>query len=135
MLLTNVMTRETSSREKSMNLEKICDEIMSSDKNILLIAVSFRTESHFKEREGSKSLQTKEEIEKSLADASLRWVTRRSLRTLGEPLYAMAKYEKVKRITIPLGRYGIILCSIQPNANAEIIANKLIKISKKYHEF
>ena len=118
-----------------MNLEKICDEIMSSDKNILLIAVSFRTESHFKEREGSKSLQTKEEIEKSLADASLRWVTRRSLRTLGEPLYAMAKYEKVKRITIPLGRYGIILCSIQPNANAETIANKLIKISKKYHEF
>jgi hypothetical protein len=115
-----------------MNLEKICGEIMSSDKNILLIAVSFRTESHFKERAGSKSLQTKEEIEKSLADAALRWVTRRSLRTLGEPLYAMAKYEKVKRITIPLGRYGIILCSIQPTANAETIANKLIQILKKY---
>lgn len=123
------------SREKGMNLEKICDEIMSSDKDIILVAVAFRTESYFKEREGSKSLQTKQEIEKSLADASLRWVTRRSLRTLGEPLYAMAKYEKVKRITIPLGIYGIILCSILPTANAETIATKLIRIVKKYTNY
>ena len=115
-----------------MNLEKICDEIMSSDKNILLIALSLRSEIHFKERKGSKSLQTKEEMEKSLADATLRWVTRRSHKSLGEPIYAMAKYEKVKRITIPLGIYGIILCSILPTANAETIANKLIKIIENY---
>jgi len=115
-----------------MNLEKICDEIMLSDKNIILVAIAFRTETYFKEKEGSKSLQSKQEIEKSLADASLRWVTRRSLRTLGEPLYAMAKYEKVKRITIPLGMYGIILCYILPTANAETIAAKLIRIAKKY---
>jgi len=116
-----------------MNLEKICDEIISSDKNIILVAAFFRTESYFKERKGSKSLQTKEEIEKSLADAAIRWVTRRSLRTLGKPLYAMAKYEKVKRITVPLGMYGMILCSIKPTANAETIADKLIKITKEYY--
>ena len=126
------MIRGIVSRENGMNLEKICDEIMLSDKNIILVAIAFRTETYFKEKEGSKSLQSKQEIEKSLADASLRWVTRRSLRTLGEPLYAMAKYEKVKRITIPLGMYGIILCSILPTANAETIAAKLIRIAKKY---
>ena len=126
------MTWEIHSRAKSMNLEKICAEIMASDEDITLVAVSYRTESFFKEKEGTKSLQTKEDVEKSLADASLRWVTRRSHRTLGEPLYAMAKYEKAKRITLPLGMYGILLCSVLPNSDAEKIATKLIKIIKKY---
>jgi len=118
-----------------MNLKKICNDIMDSDKDIMLAAVSYRTEFLFKEREGTKSLQTREDIEKSLADASLRWVTRRSHKTLGEPLYAMAKYEKAKRITLPLGRYGIILCSVLPNSDAELIASKLMKILKKYSEY
>lgn len=128
------MTWVTHSRTKNMNLEKICNDIMDSDQDIMLVAVSYRTEFHFKERAGTKSLQTREDIEKSLADASLRWVTRRSHRTLGEPLYAMAKYEKAKRITLPLGRYGIILCSILPDSDAEMIALKLIKILKKYSD-
>lgn len=128
------MTRETFSQEKNMNLEKICNEIMQSDEDVTLIAVSYRAESYFKERPGVKSLQTKEDMEKSLADASLRWVTRRSQRTLGEPLYAMAKYEKAKRITVPLGRYGIILCVLLPNSDAEKIATKLIKLVKKYSD-
>jgi hypothetical protein len=126
------MIWEMYSRAKSMNLEKICDEIMASDEDITLVAISYRTESFFKEKEGTKSLQTKEDVEKSLADASLRWVTRRSHRTLGEPIYAMAKYEKAKRITLPLGMYGILLCAVLPNSDAEKIATKLIKIIKKY---
>jgi hypothetical protein len=117
-----------------MNLEKICEEIIQSDADILMVAMSYRTDFHYREREGTKSLQTKEAIEKSLADASLRWVTRRSHRTLGEPLYAMAKYEKVKRITVPLGRYGIILCTMLPDSDAEKIALKLIKTAKKYSD-
>jgi hypothetical protein len=126
------MTKATPSREKNVNLEKICNDIMQSDEDITLVAVSYRAEYSFKEREGVKSLQTREEIEKSLADASLRWVTRRSHRTLGEPIYAMAKYEKAKRITAPLGRYGIVLCVVHPNSDAEKIATALVKIIKKY---
>ncbi|MGI0062544.1 MAG: hypothetical protein ACREBA_08850 [Nitrosotalea sp.] len=118
-----------------MNLEKICDEIIQSDEDITLVAISYRTESYFKEREGTRNLQTKENIEKSLADASLRWVTRRSQTALGEPLYAMARYEKAKRITAPLGRYGIILCVVLPNSDAEKIATKLIKLVKKYSDY
>jgi hypothetical protein len=129
------MTREMFFLGKNMNLEKICAAIMRCDKEITLVAVSYRTESYLQERDGFKSLQTKEDIEKSLADAALRWVTRRSHKTLGEPLYAMAKYEKAKRITLPLGMYGIVLCSVLPNSNAEKIASKLIKILKKYSDY
>ncbi|MGI0059250.1 MAG: hypothetical protein ACREBJ_05725 [Nitrosotalea sp.] len=117
-----------------MDLEKICNEIIQSDEDITLVAISYRAESYFKERKGTKNLQTKENIEKSLADASLRWVTRRSQTALGEPLYAMARYEKAKRITAPLGRYGIILCVVLPNSDAEKIATKLIKLVKKYSD-
>lgn len=117
-----------------MNLENICKEIMKSDAEILMVAISHRTDTHYEEKEGTTSLHTKESIEKSLADASLRWVTRRSHRMLGEPLYAMAKYEKAKRITIPLGRYGIILCAVLPDSDAEKIASKLIIIAKKYSD-
>ncbi|MDE1725305.1 MAG: hypothetical protein KGH76_05355 [Thaumarchaeota archaeon] len=115
-----------------MTLEKICNEIIKSDKNITLVAISHRTDFFYMEKEGVKSLQTKEDVEKALADASLRWVTRRSHRALGEPLYAMAKYEKAKRITVPFGRYGIVLCGVQPDSDAEHIASHLIHILKKH---
>ncbi len=115
-----------------MNLEKICNEIIKSDKCITLVAMSYRTDLFYKEKNGVKSLQTKEDVEKALADASLRWVTRRSHRTLGEPLYAMAKYEKAKRITVPFGRYGIVLCGVLPDSDAEKIATSLIHIVKKH---
>lgn len=114
-----------------MNLVKICNEIMNCDDQIIMVAVSHRTEVHYIERKGTTSLQTKAGVEKSLADAALRWVTRRSNLTLGEPLYAMAKYEKVKRVTVPLGHYGIILCAISPDADTDMVATKIIKIAKK----
>jgi hypothetical protein len=126
------MTREMFSQEKDMNLEKICSEIIQSDEHITLVAISHRTDFFYKEKDGIKSLQTKEDVEKALADASLRWVTRRSHRALGEPLYAMAKYEKAKRITVPFGRYGIVLCGVLPNSDAEKIASSLIHILKKH---
>jgi hypothetical protein len=117
-----------------MNLEKMCKDIIKSDLEILMVAASYRMDSHYEEREGTKSLHTKKDVEKSLADAALRWVTRRSHRILGEPLYAMAKYEKAKRITVPLGRFGIILCAVMPDSDAEKIASKLIKAAKKYSD-
>ncbi|MGI0087217.1 MAG: hypothetical protein ACREBI_04585 [Nitrosotalea sp.] len=114
-------------------INKICDKILC-DKNIRIVAVSHRTDFFFKSRRGIKIYQTKQEIEKSLADAALRWVSRRSLLSLGKPIYAMAKYEKVKRITIPFGRYGIILCTINKDSDADLIATQVIKILKTYKE-
>ncbi len=36
-----------------MNLEKICDEIMKSDAEIIMVAVSYRVDSHYEERDGN----------------------------------------------------------------------------------
>lgn len=111
-------------------INEICEKILFCDKNVKIVAIAHRTETFFMVRRGVMIFETKEEIEKSLANAALRWVSRRSIRTLGTPLYAMAKYQKAKRITVPLGRYGIILCTLNKNSDAELIANKIIKIIK-----
>lgn len=115
-------------------INEICEKILLCDKNVKIVAISYKTETFFMARHGVLIFETKEEIEKSLANAALRWVSRRSIRTLGTPLYAMAKYQKAKRITVPLGRYGIVLCTLNRNSDAELTANKIIKIIKKFKD-
>ena len=118
----------------ALKINKICEKILLCDKDVTTVAISHRTETFFMVRQGTTALETKEEIEKSLANAALRWVSRRAIKTLGSPLYAMAKYQKAKRISVPLGRYGIVLCTIDVNSDAELIATKVIKILKKYND-
>jgi hypothetical protein len=115
-------------------INEICEKILLCDKDVKLVAISHRTDTFFMARRGTRVFETKEEIEKSLANAALRWVSRRSIRTLGTPLYAMAKYQKAKRITVPLGKYGIVLCTLDKNSDAESIATKIIKILKKFRD-
>ena len=116
------------------SVKEICEKIMRCDTDIRMVAVSYRTEFYYMTRPGTKVFQTKEETEKSLADATLRWVSRRSIKSIGKPIYAMAKYEKVKRITLPLGRYGIILCTTNSDADADLISSKIIRITRSYKE-
>lgn len=73
-------------------VREICDKILLCDKAIRIVAISYRTEFFYMARGGIKIFQTKQQIEKSLADASLRWVSRRSILSIGKPIYAMAKY-------------------------------------------
>ena len=115
-------------------INEICEKILLCDENVKIVAISHKTETFFMVKHGTRIFETKEEIEKSLANAALRWVSRRSIRTLGTPLYAMAKYQKAKRITVPLGRYGIVLCTLNKNSDVELIANKIIKIVRKFKD-
>lgn len=115
-------------------MNEICEKILACDDSIKLVAITHRDETFFMVKKGTKPLETKEEIEKSLANAVLRWVSRRSIRTLGTPIYAMAKYQKAKRITLPIGKYGIILCTLDKEADADLIATKVIKLVQKYKD-
>ena len=117
-----------------LTIKEVCDKIMRCDRNMRMVAISYRTDFFFLTRRGVRIFQTKDQIEKSLADAALRWVSRRSLASLGRPVYAMAKYEKVKRITIAWGLYGIVLCTINKDANAEAVASKVIRILGTHRE-
>ena len=88
-----------------------------------------------KTKPGITNYLTREETETSLSQAIYRWSTRKKTITkIGKPIFAMAKYEKVYRITLPVGGAGLILVSTELTANVNEIVDKILKIQSKYLE-
>lgn len=116
-----------------IDYEKFCNEVFKLDKNIRFVGIF---DGHFtltKMRDGIQSYLTPEETKNSLIDTYSRWRTRQGLsKKLGSPLYAMAEYGKVKRITIPLNDNGLILVSTETACYHEIITKEIIAIRDKY---
>jgi len=116
-----------------LEYEKICDEILECDKNIRYVGVYDYGELYDKMRPGLKSHLTKEETELSLSHAVYRWSTRKKTADkIGKPIFALAKYEKIYRVTIPIGGAGLILISIELNVDVNMIVEKILKIKNKY---
>jgi len=116
-----------------VDYEKFFDEILGLDKNIRYVGIYSKDEIHGKMREGLPNLLTPEESKKSLNDAAAGWKTRTDLaHKIGEPLYAIIEYKKVKRITFPLDKERLILISMEPEAHYEIIIKELLEIRDRY---
>ena len=81
------------------------------------------------QREGVKSLLSPEETKKSNMQALARWGLCSSLSSkVGKGRYAMAAYEKVKRITIPLDDNShLLLVTTEVNVDHDRIIDKVLK--------
>ncbi len=118
-----------------MDYEKICDEVLNCDNQIRYVGIYDYGELHDKMRTGISSYLTREETEISLSQAIYRWSTRKKTSSkIGKPIFAMAKYEKIFRITIPIGGAGLILISTELNAKVSEIVDKVLAIQSKYSE-
>lgn len=116
-----------------MEYEKIRDEILECDKDIRYVGVYDYGELYDKMKPGLKSHLSREETEMSLSQAVYRWSTRKKTADkIGKPIYALAKYEKIYRVTIPIGGAGLILISIELNADVNMIIEKILIIKNKY---
>ena len=116
-----------------MNYEEICNKILDLDKKIRYVAIYDFGELYEKIRPGLKSYLSKEETEMSLSQAVYRWSTRKKISgKIGNPVFALAKYEKIIRITIPIGGAGLILVSTELDVNLIEIVEKVIEIKNKY---
>ena len=116
-----------------MEYEKICDEILECDKDIRYVGIYDYGEIYDKMKPGLKSHLSREETEMSLSQAVYRWSTRKKTADkIGKPIYALAKYEKIYRVTIPIGGAGLILISIELNADVNMIVEKIITIKNKH---
>lgn len=116
-----------------IDYEKFCEEVFKLDKKIRFVGIFDGHFSLIRMRDGLKSLLTDEETRNSLIDTFSRWKTRQGLaKKLGKPLYAMAEYEKVKRITIPLNEDGLILVSMDTSAFHEIVTKEIIEMRDRY---
>ena len=117
-----------------MNYEKICDDILDIDEVIRYVGVYDYGELYDKTRKGLKSYLSREETETSLSQAIYRWSTRKKTSDkIGKPIYALAKYEKIFRITIPIGGAGLIIISTELDADINKITDKVLEIVAKYN--
>jgi len=118
-----------------MDYEKICDEILNCDKKIRYAAIYDYGELYDKMRSGITSYLTREETETSLSQAIYRWSTRKkTVSKIGKPIFALAKYEKVYRVTLPIGGAGLILASIELDGNVFEIVDKILEIQSRYSD-
>ena len=116
-----------------MENEKICDEILECDKNIRYVGIYDYGELYDKMRSGVKNHLSREETELSLSQAVYRWSTRKkTAEKIGKAIFALAKYEKIYRVTIPIGGAGLILISTELDADIIEIVDKILKIKNKY---
>lgn len=99
----------------SMNYQYIHSTIMKLDPNIRKVTIcdsdgKIMFSDH---RPGVSNLLSPEESKKSLEMAINAWKTRNELAAkIGKGKYVLAEYEKIKRITLPLGDHVKILDGI-----------------------
>jgi hypothetical protein len=113
-----------------MDYDKLSKDILGLDSEIRFVGVSDDSgETRFGgQQEGVKNLLSPEETKKSNLQAMARWGLRNSLTTtVGRGRYAMAEYEKIKRITIPLGIDHVMLVTTEVSANHLKIINNILK--------
>ena len=114
-----------------MDYGRLCKEILDLDPKIRFAGVCDDTgETKFGgQREGVKSLLSPEETRKSNMQALVRWALRNALSSkVGRGRYAMAEYEKLKRITIPLDDNShLLLVSTEVDADHDRIIDKVLK--------
>ena len=101
-----------------MEYEKICNEILECDEKIRYAGIYDYGELYDKMKPGLNSYLSKEETEMTLSHAIYRWSTRKKIsEKIGNSIFALAKYEKIFRITIPIGGAGLILISTELNVD------------------
>ena len=116
-----------------MENKKICDEILECNKNIRDVGVYDYGELYDKMRSGIKNHLSREETELSLSQAVYRWSTRKkTVGKIGKAIFALAKYDKIYRVTIPIGGAGLILITTELDADIIKIVDKILKIKNKY---
>jgi hypothetical protein len=111
---------------KVLNSNQLCDEILKMDNTIRAAAIYDEGKFYYKMQDGLESYLTQDETESSLAQAVYRWASRKKMAPkIGEPIYSMAKYGKIYRVTIPVRKAGLIIVSTELNSNLEEIVEKI----------
>lgn len=117
-----------------MDYNSLTKEIMDLDQKVRFAAVCDDSGEikYGGQREGITNLLSSEETKRSNIQALARWSLRNSLSSkIGKGQYAMAAYEKIKRITIPLENDHLLLVTTEVDADHEKVISKILSLIKK----
>src|ERR671922_1371148 len=116
-----------------MDYTKLCEDILNLDRTVRFAGICDDTGEikYGGQREGVKNLLSAEETKKSNMQALARWGLRNALAPkVGKGRYAMAEYEKIKRITIPLENYQLLLVTTEVEADHQKIIDNILNMIK-----
>jgi hypothetical protein len=81
-------------------------------------------------RPGVRNLLSNDESKKSLEMAVRAWKSRIELAPkIGRGKYVLAEYEKIKRITMPLGDNHLVYVTTEPGADHERVINGIMLLA------
>lgn len=114
-----------------MDYKRIHESIMKSDPRVRLVTICDLNGKimHSEHREGVKNLLTPEESKRSLELAVNAWKTRSELTPkIGKGKYVLAEYEKIKRITMPLGENHLLYVTTETDADHSVITSSVARL-------
>ena len=115
-----------------MDYKRIYEDIMNFDPKVRLVTVcdSNGKIMYSDHRQGVKNLLTPEESKKSLELAVRAWKTRSELAPkIGKGKYVLAEYEKIKRITMPLGDDHLLYITTEIESDHQGIIDKIKRLN------
>ena len=114
-----------------MDYDSLCKHILNVDPKVRFAGICDDSGEikYGGQREGIKNLLSPEETKKSNLQALARWGLRNALAAkTGKGRYAMAEYEKIKRITVPLENDHLLLVTTEVEADHRRIINNVLKL-------
>ena len=113
-----------------MDFEQLCKDVMVVDPSIRFSMIVTEGKRRFGGyRYDTVGILDSDELEKSIWYAYERMSGRRTQEyKLGKTKYALAEYEKVKRVTFPLDKETLLLVSIEPDSKHDNIIHKILKL-------
>ena len=114
-----------------MDYNNLCKHILNVDPKVRFAGICDDSGEikYGGQREGIKNLLSPEETKRSNLQALARWGLRNALAAkTGKGKYAMAEYEKIKRITMPLENDNLLLVTTEVEADHGRIINNVLKL-------
>lgn len=114
-----------------MNHQEIYSNIMNLDPRIRMVTIcdSSGKIMFSDHKPGVTNLLSPEESKKSLEMAVNAWKTRSQLaEKIGRGKYVLAEYERIKRITMPMGQDHLLYITTEPQADHAKILDGIAKM-------
>src|SRR4051812_28351864 len=116
-----------------MDYEKLCKDILNLDPKIRYAGICDETgeTKYGGQRHGIQNFLSPEETKRSNLQALARWALRNALaQKIGKGKYAIAEYEKPKRITIPLKNNHLLLITTEVEADHQKIIDNVLQLTR-----
>ena len=116
-----------------MNLNNLHDDVLAIDPKIryAVIQNNVGEKIHGGFRDGMNPILNDDELKMMHYYASQRWQTRKNIEhKLGNVKYAMAEYDKLKRITFPIDEKHLLMITTEINSNHTAIIDNILKLLK-----